>query len=111
MAVLIRSRKAVRPRPEKTILDPWGEETEYYVLPPSGTLRGWSSPFHYQQSASLDKSPDTAAGQPAARRGRPLREALGLLAGAAIPDPGFVEDMEAVLADVGSAPEDPWARS
>jgi hypothetical protein len=54
---------------------------------------------------------DTAAGSPAGRRGRPLREALGLLAAAAMPDPGFAEDMEAVLADVGPAPDDPWARS
>jgi hypothetical protein len=54
---------------------------------------------------------DTAADSPTARRGRPLREALGLLAGAALPDPGFAEDMEAVLADVGPAPDDPWARS
>ena len=55
--------------------------------------------------------PDAAAGSPTARRGRPLREALGLLAGAALPDPGFADDMEAVLADVGPAPDDPWARS
>jgi len=44
-------------------------------------------------------------------RGRPLREALGLLAGAALPDPGFADDMEAVLADAGPVPDDPWARS
>jgi hypothetical protein len=54
---------------------------------------------------------DTAADSPTARRGRPLREALGLLAGAALPDPEFADDMEAVLADVGPAPDDPWARS
>jgi hypothetical protein len=46
--------------------------------------------------------PDDAAPSPAAvRRGRPLREALTLLAAAALPDPGFADDMEAVLADVG----------
>ena len=28
-----------------------------------------------------------------------------------LPDPGFAEDMEAVLAEVGPVPEDPWARS
>jgi len=44
----------------------------------------------------------------AARR---LREALGTLSSAAMPDPGFAEDMEAVLRDVGLAPGDPWARS
>lgn len=54
---------------------------------------------------------DTAADLPTARRGRPLREALRLLAGAALPDPGFADDMEAVLADVGPIPDDPWARS
>ena len=54
---------------------------------------------------------DTAAESPAARRGRPLREALGLLAAAALPDPDFADDMEAVLADIGPAPDDPWARS
>lgn len=56
-----------------------------------------------------DDSP--AAAQPSGRRGRPLSEALGLLAGAALPDPQFADDMEAVLAEVGPAPDDPWARS
>ncbi len=46
-----------------------------------------------------------------ARRGRPLRESLVLLAQAAPPDPCFAEDMEAVLNTVGPAPGDPWARS
>jgi hypothetical protein len=36
---------------------------------------------------------------------------LGLLADAALPDPGFADDMEAVLSEVGPAPDDPWARS
>jgi hypothetical protein len=54
---------------------------------------------------------DTAADSPTTRHGRPLREALGLLANAALPDPGFADDMEAVLADVGPVPDDPWARS
>lgn len=45
------------------------------------------------------------------RRGRPLRDALALLAQAAPPDSAFAEDMEAVLAMVGSAPADPWAQS
>jgi hypothetical protein len=44
-------------------------------------------------------------------RGRPLRDALLLLAQAAPPDPAFAEDMEAVLDTVGPAPADPWARS
>jgi hypothetical protein len=54
---------------------------------------------------------DTPAVPPPARRGRPLREALGILVSAALPDPGFADDMEAVLADVGPVPDDPWARS
>jgi hypothetical protein len=54
---------------------------------------------------------DTASSSLPARRGRPLREALGLLADAALPDPGFADDMEAVLSEVGPAPDDPWARS
>jgi hypothetical protein len=54
---------------------------------------------------------DDPAGVHAVPRGRPLHEALALLAAGPTPDPGFAEDMEAVLADVGSVPEDPWARS
>jgi hypothetical protein len=50
-------------------------------------------------------------GHASPRRGRPLREALSLLAQAAPPDPTFAEDMEAVLDAVGPAPGDPWARS
>ncbi len=55
-----------------------------------------------------DDTPGTAA---SAHRGRPLGEALSMLSIAALPDPAFAEDMEAVLADVGPTPEDPWARS
>ena len=54
---------------------------------------------------------DAAAGPAPARRGRPLGEALGLLSGAALPDPAFADDMEAMLADTGPVPGDPWARS
>jgi hypothetical protein len=54
---------------------------------------------------------DTAAESLTPRRGRPLREALGLLTGTTRPDPGFADDMEDVLAEVGPAPDDPWARS
>lgn len=45
------------------------------------------------------------------RRGRPLRDALALLADASAPDPAFAEDMERVLEGVGPNPDDPWARS
>jgi hypothetical protein len=54
---------------------------------------------------------DSAALSPAARRGRPLHEALRLLADAAPPDPEFANDMEAVIADIGPTPDDPWAHS
>jgi hypothetical protein len=54
---------------------------------------------------------DTACGAARARRGRPLREALAVLASAPLPDPQFADDMEAVLAEIGPAPGDPWARS
>ena len=54
---------------------------------------------------------DRAAISHPARRGRPLREALGLLASAAPPDPEFAKDMEAVLGDVGPSPDNPWAPS
>jgi hypothetical protein len=55
---------------------------------------------------------DTAANSaPARRPGRSLRDALGLLAEAALPDPGFADDMEALLADIGPVPDDPWAPS
>jgi len=46
-----------------------------------------------------------------AARGRPLRDALDLLAQIAPPDEEFAADMKAVLDDVGSPPADPWARS
>jgi hypothetical protein len=54
---------------------------------------------------------DAAARSSSVRRGRPLREALALLSGAAPPDPRFADDMEAVRADIGPLPDDPWARS
>ena len=68
--------------------------------------------LNHEQPAFVIMHPDDAAADsPGARRGRSLREALGLLAGAAPPDPDFADDMEAVLADVGSTPDDPWAPS
>jgi hypothetical protein len=54
---------------------------------------------------------DHAAGSERLRRGRPLREALELLANATSPDPTFAEDMEKVLDSVGPTPADPWAPS
>jgi hypothetical protein len=54
---------------------------------------------------------DRGATTRASRRGRPLRDALAVLAQASPPDPAFAEDMRAVLDTVGPAPADPWARS
>ncbi|HLI42170.1 MAG TPA: hypothetical protein VKV35_11075 [Streptosporangiaceae bacterium] len=54
---------------------------------------------------------DDPGGAHAVRRGRPLREALALLAAGPAADPDFADDMEAIRADIGPAPEDPWARS
>ncbi len=51
--------------------------------------------------------PDSTAGHPL-ERGRPLREAIAVLARAAMPDPDFGDDMEAVLRSVGEAAGDPW---
>jgi hypothetical protein len=67
---------------------------------------------NHERPAYVIVHPDdrvAASHQP--RRGRSLREALGLLANAALPDPGFAEDMDAILAEVGSSPDDPWAPS
>ncbi len=67
---------------------------------------------NHERPAFVIMHPDDAtADLLPARPGRPLREALRLLTGAAPPDPGFADDMEAVLADVGPTPDDPWARS
>ena len=55
--------------------------------------------------------PDDHAHTAVARRGRPLRDALCLLAQAAPPDPAFAEDMETVLDAVGPMPSDPWPQS
>ena len=55
--------------------------------------------------------PDDHGHAAGSRRGRPLRDALSLLAQGASPDPAFAEDMEAVLDAVGPMPSDPWARS
>ena len=44
-------------------------------------------------------------------RGRPLREALAILAGAPVPDDRFGDDVEAVRESTGPVPADPWAPS
>jgi hypothetical protein len=55
--------------------------------------------------------PDDRRRTVSARQGRRLGDAVALLTNAAPPDPGFAEDMEAVLDSVGTVPSDPWARS
>jgi hypothetical protein len=67
---------------------------------------------NHERPAFVIMHPDDAAADAAAvRHGRSLREALGVLAGAALPDRAFADDMEAVLAEAGPTPDDPWARS
>lgn len=65
-----------------------------------------------ERAAFVIVHPDDAptAARPA-RRGRPLREALAMMAAGPLPDPDFAADMEAVLRAVGPEPDDPWARS
>jgi len=36
---------------------------------------------------------------------------LSILEGGPLPDPGFGDDLEAVLDSVGPTPENPWERS
>lgn len=67
--------------------------------------------FNRERPAYVIVHPDEHGRGALTRHGRPLREALALLANAAPPDPAFAEDMEAVLDAVGPAPADPWARS
>jgi hypothetical protein len=81
-----RAREAVARHEEVVVLN--RERPAYAIVHPDD--RGWST---------------------APRRGRPLRDALALLAQAAPPDPAFAEDMEAVLDAVGVVPADPWAQS
>ncbi len=67
--------------------------------------------FNRERPAYVIVHPDDRGRTAAARRGRPLGEALALLAQAAPPDPAFAQDMEAVLSAIGPAPADPWAQS
>jgi hypothetical protein len=55
--------------------------------------------------------PDDRGSATTSPRGRPLREALALLAHAPTPDSAFADDMQAVLDTVGPLPADPWAQS
>lgn len=67
--------------------------------------------FNRERPVYVIVHPDDHGRMAVPHRGRPLREALALLAQAAPPDPAFAEDMEAVLDAVGPAPVDPWAQS
>jgi hypothetical protein len=55
--------------------------------------------------------PDDLSPAAPARRGRPLREVLDLLARAPSADAAFADDMEQVLESVGPAPSSPWDHS
>jgi hypothetical protein len=67
--------------------------------------------FNRERPAYVIIHPDDHGRTAVSNRGRPLKEALALLAHAGPPDPAFAEDMEAVLDTVGPAPVDPWAPS
>jgi PHD/YefM family antitoxin component YafN of YafNO toxin-antitoxin module len=59
-----------------------------------------------------DDYADRVTPEPAVRgRGRPLRDALAILATAPPPDPGFADDMRTVRESAGPLPDDPWERS
>jgi len=58
--------------------------------------------------SDLDDETDSAG---ASHRGRPLREALAILAAAPLPDRRFGDDLEAIHLASGMAPADPWERS
>jgi hypothetical protein len=59
----------------------------------------------------LVNSDDHLRAPDSARKGRPLREALAILAGAPLPDAEFGNDMEAIIDAIGPMPADPWERS
>jgi hypothetical protein len=67
--------------------------------------------FNRERPVYVIVHPDDHGNSAASGRGRPLKEALTMLAQSASPDAAFVEDMEAVLDSVGPAPPDPWAQS
>ena len=67
--------------------------------------------YNRERPAYVIVHPDDHGQATSARRGRPLRQALELLAQAAVPDPAFADDMQAVLDSVGPLPADPWAQS
>ena len=52
---------------------------------------------------------DHARASRTAGRGRRVRDALAILAGAALPDESFEADMTAVIDAAGPMPGDPWA--
>lgn len=66
---------------------------------------------HGQPAFTIIHPDDEPAEDSGAEPGRPLYEALDILAAGPMPDPDFARDMEAVLAEVGSMPEDPWEQS
>ena len=65
---------------------------------------------NHDRPAFVILNPQDHAASRSVARGRPLAEALDLLATGALPDPAFGADMQAVLEAVGTTPE-PWAPS
>lgn len=58
------------------------------------------------------RNPDDRMGASTPQRnGRPLREALAILAAAPMPDDLFGRDLQAIRESVGQMPADPWAHS
>lgn len=56
-------------------------------------------------------NPDDRVTSMPLRRGRPLREAIAILATAPLPDDLFGRDLETVRESIGQMPADPWAHS
>lgn len=66
---------------------------------------------HGRPAFVITNPEDIENGSRPAPRGRPLSEAVAVLAAAARPDRLFMRDLEHVLASVGATPVDPWELS
>jgi hypothetical protein len=61
------------------------------------------------KTSGRSRPEDPAEESPPVPRGRPLKEALAILADAPLPDPAFADDLQAVRDLVGRTPVDPSA--
>ena len=59
----------------------------------------------------LSNADDRPPASGSSHHGRPLREALAIMAAAPLPDDRFGRDLEAIRGSIGSMPADPWAHS